>query len=71
MIDLMDEYRRWANLQVCTDCGKKFSERKKDANGHLEPWVTETLCMPCAAERLKRVEEKRYWSDPAHWSDCS
>lgn len=34
-----EAYKRWADSQVCVDCGAKRSER-------LE-WVTETQCMPC------------------------
>jgi hypothetical protein len=43
------QYREWCDSRVCLGgCGKKASERARDANGVcIEPWITEECCMDC------------------------
>jgi hypothetical protein len=40
-----DDYLTWVDQQVCKHCGKKASERPRDASGRpLDRWITEDDC---------------------------
>jgi len=60
------QYREWCDSRVCLGgCGKKASERPRDANGVCtEMWVTEECCMECwrAGRSTGRSAESREWT---------
>lgn len=57
-----EEYRRWADSRVCLGCGKKASERVRDANGVVisGPWATEECCMECFCQGAPPRSEEGY-----------
>jgi hypothetical protein len=51
MFDL-NSYKSWLqNEAFCIDCGKRYSDRKRDNSGVcIDPWATETQCWTCFTE---------------------
>ena len=50
----LDSYIAWLQTTSCMDCGAKYTDRPRDADGKITNlWATEVLCGDCCSKRCR------------------